>query len=111
MNTRTYDGMLSGLSNVDGDWLYEGRTYDTPATEADVIACANEAMSEPDASVTAAARKLVFGSNVTYTSQALLGIAAAYDAEVGPDGDGSAQIMAILQEAARRIACIEALTI
>lgn len=105
------DGVLAGVARVDGEWSFEGASYSTPATESDVIACANEALEEPDAKSIEAARKLTFGSGVTYTAQALLAIEAAYVAEVGDDGDGTPQILAILREAARRIACIEALTI
>lgn len=112
MNARTYDGMLSGLSNVDGDWLYEGRTYDTPADEATVVETVGEALSEPDAPMVKAAAALVFGreSGVQYTSQALTAIAAAYANEC-EGGDGVAAVLAVLQDAARRIAVIEALTI
>jgi len=106
-----FDGVLSGVVLTDGDWSFEGVVYDTPATGEQVIECANEALEEPGDDVVAQARKLTFGSNATYTSQAVLALVAAYDAEVGPDGDGSAQVIAILREAARRIACIEALTI
>lgn len=107
----SYDGTLTGLVSSSDGWVFEGVGYDTPADEAHVIEAANEALGEPDASVTAAAHKLVFGSNVTFTSQAVLGIAAAYEAEVGPDGAGLDHVLEILREAARRIAVIEALTV
>ncbi len=110
MSKLTLDGVLSGVSQLDGTWQFEGVSYDTPATESDVISCANEALSEPDESVVEQATKLVFGGNATYTSQAVLAMAAAYTAEVG-DGDGSDHVVRILREAARRIACVEALTI
>lgn len=106
-----YDGTLAGLVSTADGWVFEGVEYDTPATESDVIECAHTALEEPDAPTVKAAHALVFDRGCTYTSQALLAIAAAYDAEVGPDGTGSEQILAILRETARRIACIEALTI
>lgn len=111
MSKRTYDGMAAGIELVDGDWTFEGKPLPSPATESGVLETLDESLQEPDETTVAAARKLVFGSGATYTAQALLAIAAAYDAEVGPDGDGSDQIMSILRETARRIACVEALTI
>lgn len=108
-NTTSYDGMLSGLTSSNGDWSYEGASYEVQATETQVIECVDEALAEPDESTVAAARKLVFGVGATYTSQALIAIAAAYAAEC-EGGDGVGAVLAVLQDAARRIAVIEALT-
>lgn len=107
----SFDGTLAGVARTDGEWSFEGTAYDTPAADSDVIACANEALEAPDAKTIEAARKLVFAPGATYTAQALLAIEAAYVAEVGDDGAGTQEILAILRETARRIACIEALTI
>lgn len=108
--TLTYDGALRGLTLTDGsEWSFEGRTYDTPADEATVSECVGEALTEPDQSVVDAARKLVFGGNATYTSHALLAMATAYEKECD-GGDGCEPVAALLREAARRVAVIEALT-
>ncbi len=108
----TYDGMLAGLvSSVDDGWSFEGASYDTPADEHTVIETVYEALSEPDGEAVKAAAKMVFSNpRVTYTAQVLTAMAAAYASECA-DGDGVDAVVAILQEAARRIAVIEALTI
>lgn len=108
--TTNYDGMLAGLTSVDGEWQYEGASYDTPATENQVVACVGEALAEPDEATVVVARKLVFGAGATYTSQALIAIAAAY-ADECEGGDGVGAVLSVLQDAARRIAVIESLTV
>jgi hypothetical protein len=54
----------------------------------------------------------VFGSKTgfQYTSQALLAMLVAYEQEC-EGGDGVEPVVAILREAARRIAVVEALTV
>lgn len=107
----TYDGALSGLTNDDGAWTFEGRSYDTPADETAVLETTGEALEEPSEALTEAARRLVFGpGGATFTAQALSAIALAYEAETG-GGDGCDPVTAILREAARRIAVVEALTV
>lgn len=109
--TTNYDGMLAGLANDNGAWSYEGASYSTPATEGDVRSVVDEALCEPDDKTVAAAAKLVFGSpGITYTSQALIAIAAAYGNEC-EGGEGVEAVLAVLRDAARRIAVIESLTI
>ena len=114
-----YDGVLAGLVRArDGGtgplcWSFEGKQYDTPADEATVMATVNEALEEPDARGVAAAREFVFGgkAGMTYTSQALLAMLVAYEAECSVDGEvegGVAAVAGILPEAARRIAVVEA---
>lgn len=108
--TITYDGALKGAVYTEGlGWSFEGMAYDTPADEATVQDSVGEALTEPDQSVVDAARKLVFGGNATYTSQALLAMATAYEKEVD-GGEGAEPVAALLREAARRVAVIEALT-
>lgn len=106
-----FDGTLAGVEGSAGSWSFEGVEYNTPAKDGDLISCVGEALSAPDEREITLAHKLMFNTNTTYTSQTLLALMAAYEREVGIDGDGTPQILAILQEAARRIACIEALTI
>jgi hypothetical protein len=106
-----FDGPLAGVVGSTGAWTFEGTEYDTPASADDLVIQMGEALAAPDEKQLASAQTLVFGPGTTYTSQALLAIREVYEREVGIDGDGSAQILGILSEAARRIACIEALTI
>jgi hypothetical protein len=108
---KKFEGTLAGVEGSAGEWSFEGVKYDTPATADDLEICAEEAMAQPDEKTLANAQLLVFGPGTTYTSQALLAMVAVYEREVGMDGSGSEQVMSILQQAARRIACIEALTI
>lgn len=113
-----YDGALSGLSRTgalrmgDADtWTFEGRSYDTPATEDDVLETTAEALSEPSEPAVELARDLVFGkSGCTFTSQALTAMARAYEAEAA-DCDACSPVVALLLETARRVAVIEALTV
>ena len=49
MSQLTLDGVLSGVVGSQGQWSFEDVSYDTPATADDVIACANDALAEPDA--------------------------------------------------------------
>jgi|SRR5688572_1877265 len=108
--TITYDGALKGAQHTEGlGWSFEGTVYDTPADEATVQDSVGEALTEPDQSVVDGARKLVFGGNATYTSQALLAMATAYEQECD-GGDGCSPVATVLREAARRVAVIEALT-
>lgn len=102
------DGTLAGVSGKPGQWSFEGVEYDTPATADDLEICAEEAMAQPDQKTLALASQLVFGPGTTYTSQALLAMAEVYERTVCETGD---TVSAILRESARRIACIEALTI
>jgi len=106
-----FDGALTGVVGEACAWTFEGAEYNTPATAADLVIQMGEALATPDPEQLEAAHRLVFGPGTTYTSQALLAIREAYEREVGIDGDGSMRILEILSEAARRIACIEALTI
>jgi hypothetical protein len=108
--TITYDGALKGVTRTHGEvWCYEGREYDTPADEPTLVDSVGEALTEPDVSLVEGARKLVFGGSATYTSQVLLAMATAYESECD-GGDGSEPVAAVLREAARRVAVIEALT-
>ncbi len=108
--TTTYEGALQGATHTQGlGWSYEGTVYDTPADEATVLTSVGEALQEPDTSVVQGARKLVFGGSCTYTSQALLAMATAYVEECD-GGEGVDAVVKVLQEAARRVAVIEALT-
>lgn len=111
-NTVSFDGALRGATLANGsDWSFEGRAYDTTASEADVLTTVAEALEAPaDALVTAVAKLTFSNPHVTYTSHVLTALAAAYAAEC-VDGDGTDPIVAILQETARRVAVIEALTI
>lgn len=109
-----FDGTLAGVEGSAGSWMFEGVEYNTPAGADDLAACAEEAMALVDKPVLDLAHKLVFGPGTQYTSQALLAIVEAYEREVGetsPNEPGPFQVVTILREAARRIACIEALTI
>lgn len=108
--TVTYEGALRGVTYTEGTYSYEGRTYDTPADEATLVQSVGEALTEPDESLVQGARKLVFGGSATYTSQALLAMATAYESECD-GGEGADPVAAVLREAARRVAVIEALTI
>ncbi len=108
-DTIAYEGTLQGVTYTDGQWSYEGRTYDTPAEVGDLCTSVGEALSEPDTSVVEGARKLVFGGAATYTAQALLAMATAYEQECD-GGEGCDPVAAVLREAARRVAVIEALT-
>lgn len=103
-----HSGTLMGVEGSVGSYSFEGVEYSTPATQDDLEACAEEAMAQPDEKTLALAKQLVFGPGTTYTSQALLAMAEVYEREVCEIGD---TVSAILREAARRIACIEALTI
>ena len=103
-----FEGTLAGVVGSVGSWSFEGVEYDTPAADCDLLACAEEAMAQPSEKDLALAQQLVFGSGCTYTSQALLAMAEVYEREVCENGDA---VSAILRESARRIACIEALTI
>lgn len=107
----TYEGMCAGLVRNNDMWYFEGLEYETPADEAAVLETVGEALSEPNDALVAAAGKLVFHNpQITYTSQVLIAMAAAYASEC--EGvEGVEPVVAILQEAARRIAVIEALTI
>lgn len=108
--TTTYDGALKGAQHTEGlGWCFEGTVYDTPADEPTVVESVGEALQEPDTSLVEGARKLVFGGSCTYTSQVLLAMATAY-AEECEGGDGVDPVVKLLQEAARRLAVIEALT-
>jgi hypothetical protein len=110
MSKLAFDGLLSGVALTDGEWSFEGVSYDTPATELHVLNAANEAMQLPGPMQVENARALVFAPGETYLAQTLLAIADAYQGECA-DCDSTDQITRILQDAARRIACIEALTI
>ena len=110
MSIQTYDGALAGLTLSDGSWTFEGREYDTPATESDVLGTMGEALGDVDDEQIKAARKLVFGGTCQFTAQALNAMALAYEAECG-DGEGVDPVVVILREAARRIAVIEALNV
>jgi hypothetical protein len=105
---KKFEGTLAGVEGSAGEWSFEGVKYDTPATADDLESCAEEAMAKPDEKTLANAQLLVFGPGTTYTSQALLAMAEVYEREVCELGD---PVSAILRESARRIACIEALTI
>lgn len=120
MGTTTYEGLLAGLVGSESDtaaadarteWSFEGRPYDTPADEAAVLESVGEALTEPERNDVVAARDFVFGQRTgfQYTSQALLAMLVAYEREC-EGGDGVEPVVAILREAARRIAVIEALT-
>lgn len=117
MSIQTYEGALKGLSfescelAVIKGWNFEGRTYDTPATEGDVMAEVAEGMSEPDAHSVGKAHELLFRCSTTHTGQALTALARAYETEVGEGGEAVDPVVAILLEAARRISVIEALTV
>lgn len=109
--TTTYDGPLKGAVHTQGlGWSFEGTVYDTPADEATVVDSVDEALTSPDESLVQGARKLVFGGSATYTAQALLAMATAYENECD-GGDGCDPVVAVLREAARRVAVIEALTV
>lgn len=112
----TYEGGLTGLvRSGDQDqcqWEFEARAFDTPATESDVQGTFCDAMAEPTGQQVDKARAFVFGAGetaYTYTATALNSMAFAY-AEETDGGDGTDPVVAILREAARRIAIIEALT-
>lgn len=108
--TTTYDGALKGAEHTpELGWSFEGTVYDTPADEATVVESVGEALQEPTSALVEGARKLVFGSSATYTSQVLLAMATAY-AEECDGGDGCDPVVKLLQETARRLAVIEALT-
>lgn len=110
-NKYEFLGTLAGVVGSARSWSFEGVEYDTPATADDLDACSIEAMAPPDEAMINRADGLVFGPGANYTSQALLAIMVAYEREVGNASAGVPQVLAILQDAARRIACIEALTI
>lgn len=110
MSHTTYDGALKGAEHTpDLGWSFEGTVYDTPATEDDVITSVGEALQAPTLDMVQCARKLVFGGTCTYTAQALLAMATAYEQEC-EGGDGVDAVVNLLQEAARRLAVVEALT-
>jgi hypothetical protein len=107
----TYEGMCAGLVRNDDMWYFEGTAYDTTATESHVLEVVGEALTEPERDAVAAARTFVFECpEITYTAQALGAMATAY-AEECEGGEGVDAVVAILQEAARRVACVEALVI
>lgn len=110
--TRNYDGALQGAQHTEGlGWCFEGTVYDTPADEDTVVTSVGEALSEPTPELVSATSALVFKrGDVTYTSQVLLAMAAAY-ADECEGGEGVDPVVKVLQEAARRVAVIEALTI
>jgi len=106
-----YEGALLGLSAGGSGWEFEGRGYDTPATEGDVREVTEEALGAPGEALVGDVGKLLFRHpQAQYTASVLLAMAAAYEAEVG-DGEGSEPVAAVLREAARRVAVIEALTV
>jgi hypothetical protein len=105
---KKFEGTLAGVVGSVRAWSFEGVEYDTPAEADDLEICAAEAMAQPDEKTLAVARQLVFGPGNTYTAQALLAMAEVYEREVCETGDA---VSTILRESARRIACIEALTI
>lgn len=108
-----YEGALRGAergTGPDGCWAFEGRSYDTPATEDAVLETVAEALEEPDDAAVDAAHDALFRGPTQYTAQLLSALAAAYEREVG-DGEGCDPVTSILREAARRIAVIEALTV
>lgn len=108
------EGVLAGLvwCAVHPGWSFEGREYETAATEAQVSETVVEALAEPGRTEVQAAREFVFAGKTgfQYTSQALLAMLVAYEQEC-EGGDGVEPVVAILREAARRIAVIEALTV
>jgi hypothetical protein len=106
---KVFQGTLAGVVGSVRSWSFEGVEYDTPAEADDLEICAAEAMAAPEKPLIEKAHTLVFGPGTTYTSQALLAMAEAYEREVCENGGDS--VSAILRESARRIACIEALTI
>lgn len=109
----SYEGSLRGLERGTGDdgcWAFEGRSYETPATEADVLEQTGEALVEPSRSDCTAAAKFLFNGPFQFTAQALVALAAVYASEC-EGGDGVDPVVAILREAARRIAVVEALTV
>lgn len=108
---RTYDGTLAGLVATDDGWCFEGVSYDTPADDATIVESVGQALEEPSGAEVKAMAKLMFNGSSQFTSQLLTRMAVAYELECGDDGTGVQQIKAILIEAARRIAVIEALSI
>ncbi len=109
----SFDGALRGATLANGsDWSFEGRSYDTPAGETDVITSVAEALEAPADALVAAVGKLTFSNpHVTHTAHVLSALAAAYAAECGDGSEGTDPIVTLLQETARRVAVIEALTI
>lgn len=106
-----YDGMMAGLVRAEA-WIFEGREYATPASEIEVCDTVGEALTDVSAAGVARARSFVFGQGAsTYTAQALLAMAEAYELEVGDGSEGVDPVTAILRDAARRIAVVEALTV
>ena len=112
MSTITYDGQLKGATLTNGtNWCFEGTMYDTLADEDIVLQTVGEALAEPAATLVSATSRLVFNhTEVTYTSQVLTAMAAAYANEC-EGGEWVDAVVKILHEAARRVAVVEALTI
>lgn len=112
--THTFDGALQGAQHTEGlGWSFEGTVYDTPADEATVQDCVGEALAQPTQDLVSHMHRIMFKrGDVAYTSQVLLAMMRAYAEEVGgaSGSDGSDAVCKLLQEAARRVAVIEALT-
>lgn len=104
-----FEGTLAGVAGSVGAWSFEGVEYDTPADKDDLEICAAEAMAQPSEKSLSLAQQLVFGPGNIYTAQALLAMAEVYERAVCENGGDA--VSTILRESARRIACIEALTI
>lgn len=110
--TITYEGVLQGAVHTEGlGWCYEGTVYDTEADEGTVLESVGEALSTPTEELVCDIKRTVFSrGDVTYTSQVVSAMALAY-AEECEGGDGVDAVVKLLQETARRLAVIEALTI